>query len=80
MKKPTIARAARTVERGMGPGDANVAQDQVARKRAEMLVEKQAELDGVLDKHDDMVRITSPLARGVLRPRRSARCFISNSL
>ena len=54
MKKPKYG------ERGMGeaqPGDANVAKDQVARGRAEMLVEKQAELDGVLDRHDDMVRV-----------------------
>jgi hypothetical protein len=91
VKKPT--KAARTAERGMGetqPGDANVAKDQVARERAEMLVEKQAELDGVLDKHDDMVRVppllcvwlgqsaqTSVVGDG---ERRSARCSISNSL
>jgi len=54
VKKPKAYRT------GMGkaqPGDANVAEDQVARERAQMLVERQAELDGVLDRHDDMVRV-----------------------
>ena len=82
MKKPKYG------ERGMGvaqPGDANVAKDQVARGRAEMLVEKQAELDGVLDRHDDMVRVLSFVRMTGLGTqtsvvgdgeRRSARCFI----
>ncbi|KAG9312128.1 WR1 complex protein, SNF2 family DNA-dependent ATPase [Chiua virens] len=37
-------------------GDANVSENRVARERTQMLVERQAELDGVLDRHDGMVR------------------------
>jgi len=85
VKKPKAYRT------GMGkaqPGDANVAEDQVARERAQMLVERQAELDGVLDRHDDMVRVLrfvrsrTGLGNSNLRVcwPRSARCFISNSL
>lgn len=86
VKKPKAVHAA---ERGMGeaqPGDANVAEDQVARERAQMLVERQAELDGVLDRHDDMVRVLRSVRTAGLNlcahicRRRSARCFISNSL
>lgn len=67
--------------------DVNVSEDDVARERARMLVERQAELDGLLDRHDDMVRVSVfffaslpvriQLFWGVDR---SARPFISNSL
>ncbi|KAH0829138.1 putative helicase SWR1 [Lanmaoa asiatica] len=44
--------------------DANVSEEQVARERTQLLVERQAELDGVLDRHDDMVRVM-PFVREV---------------
>lgn len=50
-------KTARTAGRGMGEAQPNVSDDQVAHERAQMLVERQAELDGVLDRHDDMVRV-----------------------
>lgn len=58
VKKHT--KAARTAERGVGEAqscDVNVSEEQVTRERTRMLVERQAELDGVLDRHDDMVRV-----------------------
>ncbi|KAF8435050.1 SNF2 family N-terminal domain-containing protein [Boletus edulis BED1] len=58
VKKP--AQPAHTAQNGTGsaqPSDASVnVSDQVARERVQMLVERQAELDGVLGRHDDMVR------------------------
>lgn len=62
-------KAPRAAERGMGEaqsGDANVSEEQVAHERTQMLVERQADLDGVLDRHDDMVRVVLLLAYGWL--------------
>lgn len=57
VKKPT--KTARTTRRGVDEAqscDVNVSEEQVARERTRMLVERQAELDSMLDRHDDMVR------------------------
>lgn len=52
-------KAARAAQRGVGvqPSTTTVTDDQVARARAQMVVERQSELDQVLDRHDDMVRV-----------------------
>lgn len=83
-------KAARTTQRSVRaaqPGDANVSEDQVARERAQMLLERQSELDGVLDRHDDMVRVLPFCLYDWLGYSdlvwfcdRSVKCSISNSL
>ena len=86
-KKHTNTKAARTAsERGVDGqhSDANVSEERVARERAQLLVERQAELDGVLDRHDDMVR-GQPGCVSLVRltsyiVSRSARYFIWSSL
>lgn len=58
VKKHT--KATRTAERSVGETqscDVSVSEEQVTRERTQMLVERQAELDSVLDRHDDMVRV-----------------------
>lgn len=63
-------KAARTSTRGTGevqPGHPSMSDGQVARGRAQMLAERQTELDDVLDKHDNMVRVMPLSCVGVLR-------------
>lgn len=65
VKKHT--KATRMAQRGVRaaqPSDANVSEDQVTHERAQMLLERQAELDGILDRHDDMVRRLPFCVRG----------------